>query len=79
MAHLQVNIPDHQLEFFKNLINQLGYEYAPVKETDWYDELTKEQKEDIQMGIDDLDNGRVFSDKEVKDEIRQKIENAKQL
>jgi hypothetical protein len=79
MAHLRVNIPDNQLQFFKNLVSKLGYDYTPLKEVDWYDELTAEQQEDIQMGLDDLDNGRVFSDKEVRDEIRLKIENAKQL
>ncbi len=79
MAHLQVNIPDNQLQFFKNLINQLGYAYAPVKEADWYDELTAEQKEDIQAGLDDLDNGRVVSDEEVRAGIREKIQNAKKL
>lgn len=79
MAYLQVKIPDNQLQFFKNLVSKLGYDYTFLKEVDWYDELTAEQQEDIQMGLDDLDNGRVFSDKEVRDEIRLKIENAKQL
>lgn len=79
MANLQVNLPDNQLQFFKNLVSKLGYDYTSSKEVDWYDELTAEQQEDIQMGLDDLDNSRVFSDKEVRDEIRLKIENAKQL
>lgn len=69
MAHLQVNIPDHQLEFFKNLINQLGYEYAPVKETDWYDELTKEQKEDIKTSQKQLAEGKGIPHSEVQKEV----------
>ena len=79
MTQLQVNIPDNQLQFFKNLVTKLGYDYTSLKETDWYDELTTKQQKEIQEGLDDLDNGRIYSDKNVRDEIRLKIENAKQI
>ncbi len=79
MTQLQVNIPDNQLQFFKNLVNKLGYDYTSLKEADWYEELTTKQQKEIQEGVDDLDNGRIYSDKGVREEIRLKIENAKQL
>ncbi len=79
MTQLQVNIPDNQLQFFKNLVSKLGYDYTPLKEVDWHDELTSKQQEDIQEGLDDLNNGRIYSDKDVREGIRLKIENAKQL
>lgn len=73
---LTLDIKDSNYNTFLEFIKTLNY--VSVSK-DWYDELTAEQQEDIQMGLDDLDNGRVFSDKEVRDEIRLKIENAKQL
>lgn len=73
---LTLDIKDSNYNTFLEFIKTLNY--VSVSK-DWYDELTTEQQEDIQMGLDDLDNGRVFSDKEVRDEIRLKIENAKQL
>jgi len=79
MTQLQVNIPDNQLQFFKNLVTKLGYDYTSLKEVDWYDELTTKQQKEIQEGLDDLDNGRIYSDKDVRDEIKLKIENAKQI
>jgi len=52
MTQLQVNIPDNQLQFFKNLVNKLGYDYTSLKEADWYDELTiKQQKEMLDNNI----------------------------
>lgn len=38
------------------------------EETDWYDELTTEQKEDIELGLKDLDEGRIISNEEVQKE-----------
>ena len=79
MTQLQVNIPDNKFQFFKNLVTKLGYDYTSLKEVDWYDELTTKQQKEIQEGLDDLDNGRIYSDKDVRDEIKLKIENAKQI
>ncbi len=39
------------------------------EETDWYDELTAEQKEEIELGLKDLDEGRIISNKAVQKEI----------
>ena len=69
MTQLQVNIPDNQLQFFENLINKLGYDYKPLKEVDWYDELTKEQKEDIEIGLKELDEGKGIPHAQVQKEI----------
>lgn len=33
---------------------------------DWWDDLTVEQKQGIQRGLEDVDNGRVISHDEVK-------------
>jgi predicted transcriptional regulator len=36
-----------------------------TKKKDWWDELTEEQKEEINKGIEDFQNGRVYSYDEV--------------
>lgn len=48
-----------------------------TKTVDWYDELTIEQKQAIEMGLDDLKNGRVHSDEDVRKSVRERILNAK--
>ena len=48
-----------------------------TKTTDWWDELSQENKNAIQQSIDDLDNGYVHTDEDVRKNIRQRILNAK--
>ncbi len=45
--------------------------------SDWWDEMTEEDKSSVQRGLDDLEAGRVHSDEDVRRSIRQKIEAAK--
>ena len=47
------------------------------KTTDWFDELSPEQKQSIDRGLDDLKNGRVHSDTDVRKSVRERILNAK--
>jgi predicted transcriptional regulator len=46
-------------------------------QVDWYDELTKEQRESINRGIADVKAGRVTPHETVESEIRQLIESKK--
>lgn len=48
-----------------------------TKTTDWYDELTAENKASIDRGLDDLKNNRIHSDEEVRKSVRERILNAK--
>jgi hypothetical protein len=48
-----------------------------TKATDWYDELTAENKASIDRGLDDLKNDRIHSDEEVRKSVRERILNAK--
>ncbi len=36
------------------------------KHSDWWDDLTDEQKEGVQRGLNDIDKGNVISHEEVK-------------
>jgi len=39
------------------------------KATDWYDELNFKQKESINKGIEDLENGNTYADEDVRKNI----------
>ena len=43
------------------------------KTTDWYDELNFKQKESINKGIEDLENGDTYADEDVRKDIHQRI------
>ncbi len=76
MTEITVKIPKGQLKFFTNLIKRLGYTYLST-EKDWCNDLTAEQKESIKRGKADIKAGRVTPHEEVKNEIRQMIEDKK--
>ena len=46
--------------------------------SDWYDELNEVNVNSIQLGLDDLINGHVVSDSEVRSSIQQRILKASQ-
>ena len=46
---------------FKSL---LKYRAKHVK-TDWWDEISKEEKDEIQAGVEEIDNGDILTHKEV--------------
>lgn len=47
------------------------------KITDWYEELTNENKHSVQRGLNDLENGNNFSNEDISKSIRQRIQAAK--
>ena len=47
-----------------------------TKTTDWWDELSTEDKKSIQQGLDDLENNNIHSDEDVKKSIKKRILNA---
>ncbi len=51
-----------------NLINKV--KSLLYKETDFWDTLTIEQKEDIELGIEELDNGETASMDEILKDLR---------
>jgi len=48
-----------------------------TRTTDWWDEMTSENQASIQRGLDDLENGRVHSDEDIRESVRQRILNTK--
>ena len=44
-----------------------------TKTSDWWDDLSANNKDSIKQGMEDLDEGNIHSDKDVKKSIRQRI------
>lgn len=52
-----------------HLLNSIKLSESNTK-VDWWDELTEHQRENIQLGIEDLNEGRTISSKEFWSELR---------
>ncbi len=52
-----------------HLLNSIKLSEANTK-VDWWDELTEHQRENIQLGIEDLNEGRTISSQEFWSELR---------
>lgn len=46
-----------------------------AKDADWYDDLNEQEKQAIEKGLDDLENGKTHSSEDVRKSIRRRIEN----
>ncbi len=57
LLHVENNDMLHYLKVIKDQTNP---------QSDWWDELTLDQKAGIERGIRDIDSGRIVSDDEVK-------------
>jgi len=54
MAYLTVNIPDGKLQFFKNLVENLGYKYTEIEEEET--SVPKWQQEEVNRRYEDYKN-----------------------
>jgi hypothetical protein len=64
MKKVTVHIEESKYSFFLELIKSLDF-VSIEKEEDWVDNLSITDKENIQKGIDDLENGRKHSHENV--------------
>lgn len=72
MKQVVVNIKDSKYSFFLELMKSM--DFVSVEETnDWYTSSLSDDKKRIQEGINDLDNGNVFSHEEVKNLGKKRI------
>ncbi len=49
MAHLTVTIPDNKLQFFKNLVDNLGFKYSETKESPYNSEFVQKIKKSMKQ------------------------------
>ena len=41
--------------------------------SDWWDDLSNDNKNDIEEGLNDLENGNIHTDEEVRNSVRKRI------
>lgn len=73
MKKITIHIEDTKYAFFLELIKSMDF-VSIEKDIDWYENLSFSEKKNIQKGIDDIENGRVFSHDEVMTFAKNKIE-----
>lgn len=69
MTTIHIDDSGDRAKAFLKFIRGLDFVQIEEEETDWYDDLTAEQKEDIEIGLKDLDEGRIISNEKVQEEI----------
>ena len=72
MKKLTINIEENKYLFFLELIKSMDF-VSIENEDDWYGNLSFSEKKNIQKGIDDIENGRVFSHNEVMTLAKKRI------
>jgi predicted transcriptional regulator len=79
MTTFRITIPEfneHTLAILQLLKTDTSIMIEEETQTDWYEELTQEQRESINKGIADVKAGRVTPHESVVSEIRQLIAQA---
>jgi len=73
IKHLQDNIqtlPEDFYEEVNDFVDFLKSKKRNMNSQDWAENLTDYQKKSIDKGLDDIENGRVYSHSEAKERIR---------
>ncbi|WP_298392841.1 hypothetical protein [Flavobacterium sp.] len=64
MKQVTINIKDNKYSFFLELLNSMDF-VSIVDQEDWYENLSQNEKNLIQKGIQDIENGQIDSHEEV--------------
>lgn len=59
--------------FVKALKMKFEVSKTETNASDWWDEIGTESKASIERGLDDLNNGRVHNDQDVRNSVRERI------
>ena len=69
---LDIDINNNKALALLNYLRTLDF-IEISKTNDWYDELNFKQKESINKGIEDLENGNTYADEDVRKNIHHRI------
>jgi hypothetical protein len=72
MKKITLNIEENKYSFFLELIKSMDF-VSIENEDDWYENLSFSEKKNIQKGIDDIENGRIYSHNEVMSFTKKRI------
>lgn len=57
----------------KTMISRLKSLKEETKDEDWWDELSSAEKEGIQKGLQDIEDGNTISPKEVMNQLKKRV------
>lgn len=72
MKKITINIEENKYSFFLELIKSMDF-VSIENEEDWFENLPFLEKKNIQKGIDDIENGRIFSHNDVMNLAKKRI------
>lgn len=72
MKKITINIEENKYSFFLELIKSMDF-VSIENEADWFENLSFLEKKNIQKGIDDIENGRIFSHSDVMNLAKKRI------
>lgn len=72
MKKITINIEENKYSFFLELIKSMDF-VSIENEADWFENLSFLEKKNIQKGIDDIENGRIFSHNDVMNLAKKRI------
>jgi hypothetical protein len=72
MKKITINIEENKYSFFLELIKSMDF-VSIENESDWFENLSFLEKKNIQKGIDDIENGRIFSHNDVMNLAKKRI------
>jgi len=64
------SLPTELLQQVSDYVAFLKMKYKGQINEDWADYLSEKQKESISKGLEDIDNGKVYSHEEAKERIK---------
>ena len=72
MKKITINIEENKYSLFLELIKSMDF-VSIENEADWFENLSFLEKKNIQKGIDDIENGRIFSHNDVMNLAKKRI------
>ncbi len=72
MKQLTVNIEENKYSFFLELIKSMDF-VSIENDADWFENLSLSEKNNIEKGINDIENGKSHSHKEVLEFAKKRI------
>lgn len=72
MKKITINIEENKYSFFLELIKSMDF-VSIENEEDWFENLSFLEKKNIQKGIDDIENGKLFSHNDVMNLAKKRI------
>jgi hypothetical protein len=70
MKKLVINVEDEKFDFINELLSNFSFVNM---DNDWFSTLNSEEKMNIEKGLEDIKNGKTYSNEQVQEDINRKM------